>query len=143
MANHDQYPEIKAELEGAGHPITGPYSTDPNPQFAADELNAINIVDDVDMLPASVIFEAVLNNKAEWDAMTPDNRQWVRDILTINESGGIPTAVGTPARTQLVAVLGTATKAELATKISTTISRAVQLGWGTIRPGDIDNARAL
>lgn len=134
------YSALQTELL-AGHPVTLAYSVDD--ATAVLELNALNIIVDQEFIPSALIFDAILNNKTEWDALTTDDRQWVRDILTVNAPLGVPTLAGTPARTQLIAVLGTNTKAEIAAAIPETISRAQELFGQDVIIGDVQNARAL
>lgn len=138
--NPSNYPALAAELL-AGHPVSGAY--DPDPQLAADQINALDTVVDKEHLPSALIFDAIINNKGEWDAMTADDREWVRNVLDFNSAAGVPTATGTPARTTLVAILGTATKAELAAQIAETVSRATELGFGFVITDDVQNARNL
>jgi len=134
------YVALRAELD-AGHPVSGVYNVDD--QLAADQMNVVDVVTDQEFIPSATIFDAILNNKAEWEALVADDRQWVRDILTINSEEGVPTLAGTPSRTQLIAILGTNTKAEIALAIPHTISRATELSFGKIIIGDVQNARAI
>jgi hypothetical protein len=99
---------------------------------------------DKDTVSSGTIFAAILNNRSEWTALSAADREFVKDILYIHSGEGVPTAVGSPARTQLIAILGNATKAELAATISDTVSRAVAAGIpGQIRLGDIEYARTF
>lgn len=107
-------------------------------------VNAEVISVDKDSLPSGTIFAAILNNRSEWNSLSATDREFVKDILYIHSGEGVPTAVGTPARNMLVAILGNATKAELAGKISSKVSRAVAVGIiGQIRQGDIEYARTF
>ena len=105
--------------------------------------NTATVTRDQPTIASGRIFEACLNNVAEWQALTADDRQLVRDILTVYAPEGVPTASGEPARTQLVAILGTNTKQEIAALIPETVSPAVDAGLGTVNLGDVENARAL
>ncbi len=136
------YTVLKTELD-AGHPVTGAYNADDS--LALAECNAVNVTRDREFLPSATIFDAILDEKTEWDAIPADaDRQWVRDILTINSEQGISTISGSPARTELIATLGTATKAAIALLIPETVSQMTVLGFGAeIILGDIQNARAL
>jgi len=99
---------------------------------------------DKDTVSSGAIFAAILNNRSEWTALSATDREFVKDILYIHSGEGVPTAAGTPARSQLVAILGTNTKAELASVISSLVSRASAAGIpGTVRQGDIEYARTL
>lgn len=138
--NQTQYQALRNELD-AGHPVTGAYNVDD--QLAADQINTIDVVEDQEYMSVALIFDSILLNQSEWNLMSTDERQWVRDILNVNEQLGVPTTPGTPARTQLVATLGNLTKAAIAAGIPHTVSRASQLDFGTVIIGDIQNARAL
>ena len=92
-------------------------------------------------IPSPDIFAECLNQIGEWNALTADERQIVRDILTIYEN--VPTQAGKPARTQLVAVLGTATKQAIAALIPENVSRATDAGFSRITAGDVIYARTL
>lgn len=99
---------------------------------------------DKDTLSSGTILAAILNNRSEWNTLSATDREFVKDILYIHSGEGVPTAAGSPARTQLIAILGNATKSELAGKISTLVSRAVAAGIpGIIRLGDIEYARTF
>lgn len=136
------YEALKVELL-AGHPVTGAYNVDD--ALALAECNAVNIIRDRVSLSAAAIFDEILKERAEWDALGTDaTRQWVRDILSINSIEGISTVVSSPARVELIATLGTNTKAAIALLIPETVSQMTVLGFGAaIIIGDVQNARAL
>ena len=95
-------------------------------------------------VPAPTIFAAILSNTAEWTPLSDANKQLVRDILYVHSSEGVPTAVGSPARTVLVAILGTNTKAAIAAAINHLVSRAANAGLvGDVSVGDCYYARRL
>lgn len=99
---------------------------------------------DKDTLSSGTIFAAILNHRNEWNALSATDREFVKDILYIHSGEGVPTAAGSPARTQLISILGANTKAELAGAISTLVSRAVAAGIAdNIRLGDIEYARTF
>jgi hypothetical protein len=79
-------------------------------------------------LPSGTVLSTILSYTAEWTPISDANKQLVRDILYTFSGEGIPTAAGTPARSALVAILGTNTKSALAAAISYTISRAENIG---------------
>ena len=112
-------------------------------QEVVDWCNTPSVVRDQATIASARIFESCLNNVAEWNALAADDRQLVRDILTVYAPEGVPTEAGTPARTQLVAILGTATKSEIAALIPETVSPAVDADLGAVILGDVENARAL
>lgn len=99
---------------------------------------------DKDTVSSGAIFAAILNNRDEWQALSASDREFVKDILYIHSGEGVPTAAGTPARTQLIAILGASTRQELAATISTLVSRASAAGIpGTVRQGDVEFARTM
>jgi len=103
--------------------------------------NTPSVVRDRATIPSTEIFTECLRESAEWTAMTADDRQEVRDILTVWDN--IPTEAGSPARTRLIALLGTNTKAALAGIIPETVSPAENAGLGTVIIGDVQNARSI
>ena len=110
----------------------------------ADWCNDEVISSDRSTVSSGEIFAACLNNLSEWTALSASDKEVVKDILYIHSGEGVPTAVGSPARTVLVAKLGNATKAELAGVISEMVSRAVAAGIiGEVRTGDVQHARTV
>jgi len=142
MDNDEKAAILRAELD-AGHPVTGAYNADDF--IATAECNAVNIVRDREILSAIVIFDEILKEKAEWDAVAADaDRELVLAILDVNRDRGISTLAGSPARTQLIAILGAVTKAAIAALIPETVSQMTVLGLGeSIKIGSVQNARAL
>lgn len=134
------YVAVKTELD-AGHPVTGAYNVDD--QLAADEINTLNVVRDMEHIAVALMFDEILRERVEWDSLNTIDQQWVRDILNINETLGVPTLAGTPARTELVNILGSNTKAAIAAIIPETVSQATVIGEGFIIIGDIQNARDI
>jgi hypothetical protein len=132
------YVAIKAELD-AGHPVTGAYNADST--LATAEMNALNIVRDRPIIPAAEILEHIIANPSEWNAMTSSEQTMTSMILDLNPE--VPTESGTPARTALIAILGASTGAAIGAAIPETVSQATALGFGVVRVGDIQNARAL
>jgi len=103
--------------------------------------NDPTVTRDRDRVTTEEVFTECLRQNAEWDALTAEQRQVVRDICTVYE--GVPTQSGDPARATLIAVLGTNTKAAIAALIPETVSPATNAGLGTVIIGDVQNARAL
>lgn len=106
-----------------------------------DWCNTPSVVRDRATVPSTEIFTECMRESAEWTALSADDRQMARDILNIWEN--IPTQSGDPARTQLIAILGTNTKAAIAALIPETVSPATNAGFPVLCIGDIQNARAL
>lgn len=118
-----------------------PANADRTDVEVVDWCNTASVVRDKTTIPSTVIFTECLRENAEWAALTADQRQEVRDILTVFDA--VPTASGQPARTRLVAILGTNTKQAIAALIPETVSPAVNAGLGSVIIGDVQNARAL
>ena len=110
-------------------------------QEVLDWCNTPTIVRDQEKVSTEDVFTECLRESAEWDLLSADDRQIVRDICTVYE--GVPTQSGDPARTVLINVLGTNTKAAIAALIPETVSPAVDDGLGVVNLGDVQNARAL
>lgn len=95
-------------------------------------------------LPSGTVLSTILSYTAEWTPLSDANKQLVRDILYTFSGEGIPTAAGTPARTALVAILGSQTKSALAAAIGYNISRAENIGIiGEVAIWHIEEARRL
>ena len=138
IPHNDGYAALKIELD-AGHPDTGPYDAD---EFIAfDQIELVNRTIDRPTIPAAEIFDEILKQPAEWGAVADSDRQLVLEILRLYPN--VPTVDGNPARTQLIAALGTVTKAAIAAMIPITVSRTTELGYSKMKVGDIQNARAL
>ena len=103
--------------------------------------NDPTVVRDKEKVSTEDIFTECLREEAEWNALTAEQRQVTRDICTVYD--GVPTQSGDPARTVLINVLGTNTKAAIAALIPETVSPAEDAGLGTVIIGDVQNARAL
>ena len=110
-------------------------------QEVTDWCNTPAVVRDRDRVTTEEVFTECLREQAEWEALTAEQRQTVRDICTVYE--GVPTQSGDPARDTLIAILGTNTKAAVAALIPETVSPAVDDGLGVVNLGDVENARAL
>ena len=130
------YQALKAELD-AGHPDTGAYDADA--QIAADELNTVNRTRQRDFVTGSEILNAT--DDAEFDLLTDIAKdRWIAmcGVALIDTSSGIAKSMeatlfggGTTTRTNLIAV-----KTE-------DISRAVEIGFGHVKAGDVAFSRTL
>lgn len=127
------YAALTAEL-GSGHPVTGAY--DANAVTAAGQLNALNIDQNRDTMTGSEILNNV--DATEWGALTADDKQVVWDIVHL----GTVNPFGVEA-TLLTNVFGggSNTITALAAARKTQISRAAQLGFGTITQSMVSTAR--
>ena len=133
----ERLPELKAELEQP-HPITGAYSADI--YAAALEVMAQNIPSDKSNMTGSEIF--LQTDPTEYAALTDQKKlEWLNFCGIDNHdpvTGGL-------AHQFVDYVFGPAstTLSNLAAFRSILITRAAQLGWGIIHPGDVENARNL
>ena len=110
----------------------------------ADWCNEEAISRDRTTVPAAEVFAVILDEYAEWAALSTVEQTVVRDILYLSVNEGVPTEPGNAIRNRLVQILGTATKGKLAGVISEDVSRAENVGIiGNIRIGDIEHARTL
>jgi len=90
-------------------------------------------------LPAREILNVALTQVAEYTAMSDVQRQAFTLILSVNEN--VPIESGEPEREALQLILGSATKAELATRLTENVSRADDGGFSRIREGEVTVAR--
>ncbi len=133
------YAALAAELT-AGHPDTGAYD-DADAQLAANQINAVNRKKNKTHMSASEIFEAI--DEGEYDALTEGAKRRVDLLLGLGDS--IAIEPGTRARTWLLGMFGggTATRATLVAIVQEDASRAQELGFGRVRGGDVEKARAI
>ncbi len=110
-------------------------------QEVVDWCNAPTVVRDRAIVSTEEVFTECLREQAEWEALSSEDRQIVRDICTVYE--GVPTLSGDPARDTLITVLGPNTKQAVGALIPETVSPAVDAGLGLVHLGDVQNARAL
>lgn len=138
MATTAFYQTIRDELDN--DPLARGYAgmTD---QQATDSLNTEDRSVDRETMSASEIFEAI--EVAEWQALTADQKNQVEKVIQLGDN--IQIGTGTKARAFLADAFGpaTTTRATLLSLAQETISRAQELGLGTLVIGDIQNARAL
>jgi len=139
--NNEKAAILKIELD-AGHPVTGAYDVDDT--IALGQCNAVNVVRDQEYISVALMFDEVLKQTVEWEALNASDQQWVRDILNINQTLGVPTELNTPARDQLIAILGAQTQIGIGALVPETVSQMEVIGLGSsIQLGALQNARAL
>ena len=94
-----------------------------------------------DTLDSAEIYERI--DVAEFQEKSPDAKVYVRDILGLGQ--GIFVGPGSKARTVLLAIFGgsSLTIQVLASALEVPISRAAELGLGTVKPGHVQDARTL
>ncbi|HUT92498.1 MAG TPA: hypothetical protein VMY37_23595 [Thermoguttaceae bacterium] len=124
---------LKAELL-AGHPGTGAYDDDA--AVAAGQLNAVNRTRNRASMTGSEIINAVV--PSEWNALTDAERQTVWNILHLGDVN--PFGVEATLLTSTFGA-GSATITALAAARKDDVSRADELGLGTVYPGHVENAR--
>lgn len=124
---------LKAELLGS-HPGTGPYSADA--EVAAGQLNTVNRFLNKTEMTATEVFNAI--DETELNSLTSSNEQRIWNILSM----GVLNPFGLEA-TIFISVFGdpsaTITALKAARKIS--VSRAMEIGIGFVRPGNVTEAR--
>ena len=130
------YIALKAELD-AGHPDTGAYNLDD--ATAAAELNAVNRTIPRASMNGDEIFSATDN--AEFIGLTDHKRQlWVsftsKDIINAYDATNIDFL-------DYIFGAGSTTKTTLAGLRTEPASRAVEIGLGLVRVGDIEIARTI
>ena len=88
------------------------------------------------------IQDIALAETAEWDALTDADRATFGQIIAIRDQ--VPVTVGTPTRTSLQAILGTATKVALGAALPEDVSRLNDAGLGTtVAEGEVAYARTF
>ena len=132
--------------ELANDPATIGYAA-PNAGVEADAiadlalLLAVNRTVDVETLSGSQLFEAI--DDTEWGGRTADQKSDIQFVLSLGDQ--IQIGTGTKARLILQGALAgaTASLAALGVLGSKTVSRAEELGFGSVHIGDIQHARIL
>ncbi len=119
----------------AGHPDTGDYNADPS--VAASELNAVNRTTNKVTMTASEVYNAVDNT--EYIALTTTQQEEIWNIVHLGEINPF----GLEA-TRFTAIFGggSTTITALAASRTNNVSRAVEIGLGFIKPGNVIEARA-
>jgi hypothetical protein len=128
---------LRAELD-AGHPGTGAY--DANNNIAADQINAENRAVANDSLSGRDFKAAI--DATEFDGLTDAQKQLA---FTMFNNDSLDASVGSVDRQTAVTLFAgmTNTLAALSTLQTKNISRAAELGLGTVLVGDVQAARAL
>jgi hypothetical protein len=93
-------------------------------------------------LSNAVIQDIALSETTEWNAMTDAQRATFGQIIAIRDA--VPVTVGTPTRSTLQDILGTATKATLGAALPEDVSRLNDAGLGTnVAEGEVAYARTF
>lgn len=130
------YAALTAELAGS-HPVSGAYAADA--QAAANQINAANISQVKASMTGRELWASV--DMTEYKALTPEKKtQWI----SFTNAESIDPSNGGWGQQVVVDIFGTAssTVAALAAARNETVSRAMQLGLGRVRAGDIERARS-
>lgn len=127
---------LRDELD-AGHPVTGAYDADP--QLASDQLNALNITSNLTSLTGDEIFQAT--DKDEFAALT--DLQQTLWLSFCSRAALDPFGSANVQFVQFIFGQGSTTVANLAGLRTASISRAAQLGFGTILAKHVTWARNL
>jgi len=125
---------LKAELT-AGHPVTGAYDADA--ATAAAQLNAVNRTKNLSSLSGDAMFGAT--DSASFASLSDIKKQlWVsfcgRDSID-------PFGASNVNFVTWIFGAGTDTLTNLAALRKEDVSRSEELGFGTVRPGTINEAR--
>ena len=130
------YVALKTEL--TTDPLTRGYSAMDDVAAAVD-LNTVYRERDVESVTGQEIFEAAVTS--ELDALTDAQRTKFYAIIGMGEI----LVNGTNTKAALLAMFGagTTTRTNLGTLQKQSVSRAVELGLGTVAPGDVENARMM
>lgn len=125
---------LAAELL-AGHPVTGVYDADA--QLAADQLNALNRTRNRTSMTGSEVLNAVV--KSEYVALTDANKDRMWQVLHLGDLD--PFGVEADLLIDIFGG-GSGTITALASARKVDISRADELGFRTVRSGEVIEARA-
>ena len=128
-------PALKAELD-SGHPDTGAYSA--NAETAAAELNFPNRTKNKTSLTGDEMFDATV--VADWALLT-DHQQQLWISFTSKDSIN-PFGVANVAFVTNLFGAGSDTLTALAALRKEDVSRAVELGLGAVKAGEVIEARS-
>lgn len=126
---------LKAELDGS-HPVTGAYSADA--KEAAAQLNAVNVSRNRTSMSGREVADNIFDT--DYDALTEDKKTKVLALIasdSLNPFGFAANVV------KNIFGADSDTLTALALTRVETISRAVELGFGKVSPGQVIEARRL
>jgi len=123
-------------------PLTRGYSTMTDAE-AADDLNTSYRTHTLQRLDQADVYNAVA--LTEFAALAQAEKQETWDIIHIGGPSGLWVRPGDTARARLINIFGAQsdTIQALAVLLTRDISRAEELGLGTVKPGHVAKARAL
>jgi len=129
------YQALAAELAG-GHPGTGAYDDDD--AIATAQLNAVNRTTNKTSMSGSEILNAM--NKDAFLALSDADRQKVWDVLHLGEVN--PFGIEAEVFKVVFGVPSDTITALIAARVNN-VSRAVELGFGIVKVGYVERARAV
>jgi len=126
--------------EISADPLARGYATMTDVEVAID-MNTVYRTRTRSTLSSAEIYERI--NVAEFQSKTDAAKVYVRDILGLGQD--VQVGPDSKARAVLLAVFGaqSATIQALAAALLVPISRAEELGLGTVKPGHVQDARTL
>ena len=124
---------LKAELAGV-HPVTGAYDADA--EVAADQLNAVNIVRNRDSMTGRAVAAEIVD--AEYDALTDAKKSQAISLVSADSVDPFGFAQNV---VKDVFGSGSATVTALGAARVETVSQAVAVELGWVRPGNVTEAR--
>ncbi len=121
-------------------PLGRGYSAMTDKEAAAD-MNTLYRTRELDVLSGGVVYDAV--DIPEFQALGEPEKAEVWNITGLGAE--VLVGPGSKARDRFVSIFGAGsdTIANLLDIITIAISRGEELGWGTVKTGDIEKARAL
>ncbi len=131
------YTKLKAELDV--DPENRNYSGMTNAQVAADLATSYR-TRQLETLTSAEVYEAIV--PSEFQALSDEQKAYVRDIIGLGSD--IQAGAGAQARTVLIGAFGagSATITALAAALLESITRASELGFGSVREGHVAYARS-
>ena len=110
-------------------------------QQAADDLNTVYRTRLRDTLDSAEIYEAL--DIAEFQGLSDAQKAYVRDVLGLGPD--VQVGPNTKARTLFISLFGaqSQTITNLVASATEDISRATELGFPTVKPGHVTDARLL
>lgn len=123
-------------------PLTRGYSAMSDAEAAAD-LNTSYRTRTLQRLDQADVYNAVV--PAEFTALSADGRREIWDIVQVGGASGLWVRPGDTARERFITLFGgqSDTIQALAALLTEDITRAQELGLGTVKPGHVAKARAL
>ncbi|NIQ89663.1 MAG: hypothetical protein GWN93_11675 [Deltaproteobacteria bacterium] len=121
-------------------PLGRGYSTMTDKEAAAD-MNTLYRTRELDILSGGVVYDAV--DIPEFQALSTSGKAEVWNISHLGAE--IPVGPTSKARSRFITLFGAQsdTISNLQDIITIAISRGEELGWGIVKTGDIEKARAL